>query len=276
MARGIDIHPIYQQVTDWERVARTANYVWVKVSDGGAPYRKAWPDSHVNGAKRAGVPVGGYHYAQPGDPQAQADVFLAELKRLAAFGLVPMLDLEAPFSPNSTARDFGVRFCKRIAAKGYRPGVYMSDSFARNLRPDRWGISGLVIWIARYGSKPAYGGRYDLHQYSSDGSVPGITGRVDMNESYTNAHLMEGADDVSAKELWTYREHEGDADAIDYVRSSFNLLKAIADDEGKLTALIKAQADVIAARVVAKLPAGAVEAAVVKQAVKDALREGVE
>lgn len=196
MARGTDIHPLYQRGIRWDQVS-DIHFVWVKVSDGGAPYSitsggvRYIPDTHVAGAKSRQIPVGGYHYAQfnPG-PDAQADVLLGEIRRLGATGVTPMLDLEAPFSPDGFARDFGIRFCQRIAAGGFRPAVYMNNAFAKALRPDQWGIPGLVIVIARYGAHPdAAAGRYDVHQYSSSGALPGSAGAVDLDESYTDNHL---------------------------------------------------------------------------------------
>lgn len=199
--RGTDVHPFYQRGLNW-KAASDLHFVWVKVSDGGAAYStvqqgvKYVPDTHVAGAKAAGLPVGGYHYAQltPG-PEAQADVLIAQVRRLGATGVAPMLDLEAPFRPDAAARTFGVAFCKRLAAAGFRPAVYMSASFAAALRPDQWDVPGLVIVIARYGARPEapgsgrYVGRYDVHQYSSSGTLPGSVGLVDFDESYTNNHL---------------------------------------------------------------------------------------
>ena len=37
------------------------------------------------------------------------------------------------------------------------------------------------FWLAEYGDKPTYYYRYDIWQYSSSGTVPGIEGRVDLN-----------------------------------------------------------------------------------------------
>ena len=203
MTLGLDIYR-YQTVTNWQAVKNHGvKYIWVKLTDGNGP-AIVRGDVQVRGAKSVGIPVGGYHYAQFGDPERQADVLLSEVERLGAKGLVPMLDLEAPFSPNSVAKQFGVAFCNHIKARGYRPGVYMNDSFARALRPDTW-PSNPVVWIARYGSKPAYGGEYDVHQYSSTGQVPGITGNVDLNWAYTNAHfgavLGEEGEDVTPAQL---------------------------------------------------------------------------
>ncbi|MEV4053048.1 GH25 family lysozyme [Amycolatopsis sp. NPDC049688] len=207
MARGTDVHPYYQRGLRWNQVS-DVHFAWVKVSDGGAAYSMTFggvryvPDTHVAGAKAAGIPVGGYHYAQltPG-PEVQADVLLGEVARLGARGVAPMLDLEAPFQANAAARTFGVAFCRRVAAAGYRPAVYMSAAFARVLRPDQWDVPGLVIVIARYGARPEapgaaqYLGRYDVHQYSSSGTLPGSAGAVDLDESYTTAHLTTAQED---------------------------------------------------------------------------------
>lgn len=220
MAVGSDISPRYQEGLVWAEVdnsdhpSRGMRYCWVKVSDGGAPYRwrpsltSSWlsPDAHYAGARSRGVPCGGYHYAQlPLDaatqPETQARVFVNELRRLGRQDIVPMLDIEDPFRPDAAAKAFGIRFCNEVARLGFRPSVYMSAAFARVLRPDTWSIPGLVIVIARYGAVPEapgsaqYLGRYDVHQYTSTGT----RGRknVDLDDSRTNTYLIIGGFTVS-------------------------------------------------------------------------------
>jgi GH25 family lysozyme M1 (1,4-beta-N-acetylmuramidase) len=213
MAVGIDIYR-YQTVTDWHAVRGAVTYVWVKVSDGGGP-AIVRGDAQVGGARSVGLPVGGYHYAQlDPTPEQQADVLLSEVDRLGAHGLVPMLDIEAPFRADHGARVFAERFCNHIASRGRRPGVYMNNAFAKVLRPDTWPVNP-VIWIARYGARPDYGGRYDVHQYSSSGSVPGISGAVDMNESYTDAHFDEEFEMTPEQDIMLRQIHSqitGDVD----------------------------------------------------------------
>jgi GH25 family lysozyme M1 (1,4-beta-N-acetylmuramidase) len=199
MAVGVDLHCYYQRGVNWTQVSGV-NYVWVKVSDGGAAYTKTVggvtyrPDTLVQGAKSRGIPVGGYHFAQPGDPRAQADLLIREVERLGATGVLPALDIEDPF-PIGQARAFGEAFCNRIRERGYRPVVYTGDSYAATIRPADW-ASQPVLWIARYGAKPK-NTRFDVHQYSSSGSLPGSASAVDFNESYNNSHLMQGSDDVA-------------------------------------------------------------------------------
>jgi GH25 family lysozyme M1 (1,4-beta-N-acetylmuramidase) len=195
MAVGVDVHCYYQRGIRWNEVTGV-NYVWVKVSDGASPYLTTVngvtyrPDTMVQGAKSRGIPVGGYHYAQPGDPRAQAELLVREVQRLGATGVLPALDIESPFHADSVARSFGEAFCNRVRELGFRPVVYMSDSFAQVLQPASW-ASQPVLWIARYGSKPVYT-RFDVHQYMDNGSLPGAAGPVDFNDSYNDSHLNVG------------------------------------------------------------------------------------
>lgn len=200
MALGIDIYR-YQTVTDWKAVKNAGvSFVYVKATDGSG-YAPVRADNQVNGAHGVGLPVGVYHFCQPGDPVAQANVLLSEVRRLDATGLGPALDLEDNPTgtgkaniPDSQKTGWAKTFLGVVAAAGYRPVVYMSSALAKTLRPDQWGIPNLVIWIASYGPNNGqrnaltggYPGRVDIHQYTSVGHVPGITGQVDLNEALTD------------------------------------------------------------------------------------------
>lgn len=288
---GLDIYR-YQDISNWRAVKNHGvRYVWRKLTDGGGQAISPG-DGQVRGAQSVGIPVGGYHYAQfSPTPERQADIFIAECRRLGALDLVPMLDMEAPFSPNSQARDFSERFCRRVRALGYRPGVYMNDSFARALRPDQWG-SDPVIWIARYGSKPAYGGRYDVHQYTSSGRVPGIGGNVDLNWAYSNNHFITGGggaapgqpeeDDMTPEqnrklnevwELWRkgnqtkgYPQTVGEGTG--YVVEMLRRSRANAGELAGLRAAVGKLADAVA-------NGGGASAAELKQAVAEAIQENI-
>ena len=45
-------------------------------------------------------------------------------------------------------------------------------------------LSGYKFWLAHYTSSTDYTGSYQMWQYTSKGSVPGISGGVDMNVAY--------------------------------------------------------------------------------------------
>jgi GH25 family lysozyme M1 (1,4-beta-N-acetylmuramidase) len=201
MARGIDIYGRYQTVTNWQAVKDSGvTFAYVKATDGSG-YATVRADGMVNGAHGVGIPVGLYHFSQPGNATTQANLLLGEVCRLNATGMGPALDLEdnPPGSgkaniPDSQKAAYAVPFLRTVAAAGFRPVAYMNSALAKLLRPDRWDVPGLVLWIASYGANDGsrhpltggYPGRTDIHQYTSVGRVPGITGSVDMNESLTD------------------------------------------------------------------------------------------
>lgn len=218
MALGIDIYR-YQTVTDWAAVKRAGvSFVYVKGTDGGglAPVHA---DGQVHAAQSIGLPVGLYHYAQlQPSAEAQADVLAAEVHRLGATGLPPALDLEAPFAPNAAARQFAQKFLNRLRANGFTTVMlYGNTSMLAGINADTLGVPGLKIWAANYGLNDgrnhgySYTGHVDIHQYTSVGHVPGITGSVDMNESLTDLTSVE--DDVSWTDPLSNPNYPADKDA---------------------------------------------------------------
>lgn len=208
MAFGIDIYRRNQTVKNYGLVkAAGVTFAWVKGTDGGGVASGGSADNEVRGFQSVGIPVGLYHFSQPGDPAAQARVLLREVARLGATGVVPMLDMEdnAPGHganiPMASKRTWITRFTDEVRRNGFRPCVYMNNSDAKTIRPDT--LAGdLVIVIARYGAKPNYGGRFDVHQYSSTGTVPGISASgVDLDESYNDNHLIKA--DLPSEEIMT-------------------------------------------------------------------------
>ena len=74
-------------------------------------------------------------------------------------------------------------FCSTVRNAGYKAGVYASRNWLNNnLISDR--LEQDVIWLAEYRETPLYQGYYQMWQYSSNGKIDGIEGRVDMNLSY--------------------------------------------------------------------------------------------
>ena len=75
-------------------------------------------------------------------------------------------------------------FCSFFEEKGYYVGAY---SYANLLQTKiyRSVLEKYDVWAAQYSSQlSAYNGHYGIWQYSSEGSVDGINGNVDMNYCY--------------------------------------------------------------------------------------------
>ncbi|ONI85286.1 hypothetical protein ALI144C_13340 [Actinosynnema sp. ALI-1.44] len=201
MARGIDIYR-YQTVTDWNAVRNSGvQFVWVKLSDGFGP-AIVRGDRHVGGAKSVGIPVGGYHFAQKGDPPRQARVFLGELNRLGAFGIVPALDIENTGVSwgGQEAHDFSVAFLSELRRHVSRVALYANTSELRAMRAAEVvaKVPGTVVWEANYGNNNgqqhalppnAWAPHRCAHQFTSVGRVPGIIENTDINESFIDLGL---------------------------------------------------------------------------------------
>ena len=75
-----------------------------------------------------------------------------------------------------------VAFCETVKANGYIPMFYASPSKAYSM--DLGYLSGYPFWLAHYTKDQApssYRYTFDMWQYSSTWSVPGIDGNVDVN-----------------------------------------------------------------------------------------------
>ena len=84
-----------------------------------------------------------------------------------------------------------ITFLNRIQSAGYTAMHYGSKSTFGPI----WNMSTLnkyKVWLAHYTDKTNYAGKYNIWQYTSNGKVNGISGRVDLNIAYfrlsTNAN----------------------------------------------------------------------------------------
>ena len=97
-----------------------------------------------------------------------------------------------PFNDPSKLASIAKTFCGQIAAAGYKPGIYANVNWFKNYLTDPCFLSsGWSIWTAQYwyggrydeclGLTPDAPAKYDCWQYSARGSVPGVSGDVDVS-----------------------------------------------------------------------------------------------
>lgn len=78
-------------------------------------------------------------------------------------------------------------FCKTVESYGYDAGIYTNLDYYRNwYRKDL--LAKYPIWLADYTGDPDYSCL--VHQYSSKGSLPGISGAVDLDYFYDENFKM--------------------------------------------------------------------------------------
>ena len=74
-------------------------------------------------------------------------------------------------------------FLDAVRNAGYTPMLYASTSFLYN-NLDMSRLSDVKVWVAQWSNSVTYTGNYSMWQYTSSGSVPGISGNVDMDIKY--------------------------------------------------------------------------------------------
>ena len=215
---GIDVSH-WQNTIDWAQVAASGKrFAYMKASEGTSLVDDRYVFNRAQ-AKAYGMLVGAYHFARPGrtpgDAIAEADYFLA-MSQVEAGDLLPVLDLEvngglSPVELQEWTKSYLARIYERTGARGV---IYSSPTFWRNSMADTtwFGANGYrTLWVAHWISGPApsvpggnWGGTgWTFWQYTSSGSVPGISGRVDLNRfngtDFTSVLLMNGVMDPTGQ-----------------------------------------------------------------------------
>lgn len=90
-------------------------------------------------------------------------------------------------------------FCKTVLNKGYTPMVYANrDMLEKDLNAAEISKD-YKIWLANYTSQTTYAGDYEFWQYTQNGSVSGIYGKVDKNFWYVKPEKKPAVQDIGVK-----------------------------------------------------------------------------
>ena len=180
----------HNTVNDWAAVkASGVKGVFIKATEG-----KTYIDpdfaKNVRGAQAVGLKVGFYHYARPENNAAADEIknFLMAIKSFEA-DLPHVLDVEGEAMGqkvgafNLTVWSYAWLSSVQKAT-GHRVAIYTGASFSKSYLGTK--LAMYPLWVAHYGATtPAANDawpKWMAFQYTSDGQVPGISGRVDMNE----------------------------------------------------------------------------------------------
>lgn len=193
---GIDVSKWNKEI-DWDKVKNAGvEFAIIRVgyrgATTGALVEDPYFEANIKGAIRAGIPVGVYFFTQALDvveAVEEASMVMAlcrdykitypvfiDVEGLGGSGRADGLDVE-------TRTAVSRAFCATIESEGYRAGVYSSRNWLNQML-DMDQLQDYVVWLAEYRDVPIYQGYYHMWQYTSNGSVDGIEGRVDFNLSY--------------------------------------------------------------------------------------------
>ena len=190
--KGIDVSE-HQGVIDWNAV-KADGYDFAMIRTG---YGREAPNqvdkyfaANVKGARDAGLHIGAYHYSYADSAQDALNEVNFMLKILGdtPFDYPIVLDLEDPSQQKlgkQVLTDIAVTFMSALREAGYYPMLYSNLNWANNLL-DMSRLKDYDLWLALWqNSTPTYNS-YTMWQYTSDGSVKGINGRVDMDYCYVD------------------------------------------------------------------------------------------
>ena len=146
--------------------------------------------SNIQGATAAGLKVGIYFFSQAVNEVEAVEEASMTLSLIKNYRITyPVyIDVEsangrADGISNAARTSVINAFCQTIRNSGYTPGLYANKNWLTE-KINTGALGGCKIWLAQYVAAPTYGGRYEMWQYSSRGSIAGIKGNVDLNVSY--------------------------------------------------------------------------------------------
>ncbi len=190
MLKGIDISA-HQGTINFTALKPAIDFAIIKATEG-TVYKNPVLSVYANGILNQGIPAFYYHFARPdvgNTAEAEANFFIKTLKdnNLLRVGTVLFLDYEPP-AWNGDVVAWCKKFLDTVSAqfKGYKPLIYLNLSQTRsyNWLPVIWANYGL--WLAYYNPlMPSVPWSVvAFQQTTSTGSVPGITGNVDLDVFY--------------------------------------------------------------------------------------------
>jgi len=192
ICKGIDVS-YHNGTIDWKRVKQSeVEYAIIRCGYGTNDKNqddKKW-EENVKGCIDNNIPYGVYLYSyadtvEKASSEADHAIRLLQGKKLK----YPVYyDLEEDKLRDKiskqTIADIAQTFCDKLSAKGYTVGIYANkDWFTNYLTDSRF--NNWTKWVAQYNTVCNYKGKYDMWQCSSTGRVPGISGNVDLNYSYS-------------------------------------------------------------------------------------------
>lgn len=150
-------------------------------------------ETNYRNAKAAGLDVGVYYYTYA-TSETMTDAELA-LLRQAVYGKELTLPVAVDVEDNKLGKldkqsltDLTAYALHEVEQLGFYAQLYTYTSFAKaHLFVGGAALRPYDVWLADYtGKTPKVDFKYNAHQHTSDGRVPGISGNVDLNVTTLN------------------------------------------------------------------------------------------
>lgn len=197
----------YNTITDWNAVKANCDGIILRCgvrgySAGNIKIDAKFPE-FAEKCRDLGIPFGVYFMSQAITEQEGREeaAFSVALANQYGATLPVFIDSEDGDDTKRKVRADGLSkpvrtavckaFCDAVQAAGRKAGVYASESWF-NSKLNFAELRQYVIWAAKYGKNT--GGqctkitlsKHDLHQYTSKGVVPGVSGYCDVSLTYSD------------------------------------------------------------------------------------------
>jgi GH25 family lysozyme M1 (1,4-beta-N-acetylmuramidase) len=203
---GIDVS-YHQGSINWSRVAGAGvGFAYIRSSAGTLTSDAEYANNRA-AARAAGLAAGAYHFGNPdsapNDAANEASWFLQNAA-IRSGDLLPVLDLEVSNGLGESALTaWAQSWLEEVeAATGVKPIVYTNRNFwsGSMANTDWFARNGYRLWIAHWttATQPTLpasdwaGQGWTFWQHSSTGTVPGISGNVDLDR-FNGKSLPESA-----------------------------------------------------------------------------------
>ena len=237
VTHGIDVSK-HQGSIDWSKVE--TDFAILRAGFGRYANQKD-PQFECNyaGAKAAGIPVGAYWYSYAKSEvearqEAEACLFVLRGMRFEYPIYIDIEDSTQGHFSKATLTAICEAFCDTLEKAGYFAGVYASTYWFTNKLDYARLASKYTIWLADYRAVYNKDLKRDMHQYTSNGHVAGISGRVDMNtctrdfpgiikKAGLNGYSKTAAPDSTGLKTFTAQASPGDLEQLKQLAKSLNL-----------------------------------------------------
>lgn len=192
---GIDLSE-YQTGIDFDKVkAAGVDFVMLRVggryySEEGGLYADGAFTEHYRAAKAAGLKVGAYFFSQAADVDDAVEEAQFALEQINGVALDYPIAFDWETIEDDTARtdvvtgemltEIAEAFCDTVEQAGYRSIVYANTALMLHMY-DFETMKDYDFWLADYRDFPNMYYHFSIWQYTTEGTVDGIDGTVDLN-----------------------------------------------------------------------------------------------
>lgn len=191
---GIDVSA-HQGKINWSQVKESGvEFAIIRVGFRGQTEGKIYEDTYfkanVSGAVANGIKVGIYFYSTAINETEALEEAAWVVNKIAPYSITyPVVYDFEDFGRyrcsgvnGDVATKNALTFLNYVKSQGYEPMMYANKNDITN-KMSRSSFS-CKFWLAHYTEETDYKGSFNMWQYTSKGSVPGISGRVDMDIAY--------------------------------------------------------------------------------------------